>query len=154
RQPDLQASPQRPSHHATRISIQHDSQINELLFQTDISKVRHPELIEISDFKAFCKIRMDSKAMTGLGRHDESPTPNRHQIVDPHQASNLFGADDEPLPLQQRRDSTIAIVAVRQSGALNRIANRHLSRGRFLLLPTPLKASPAYACQLTHPLYS
>jgi hypothetical protein len=125
--------------------IQHHRQIDELLLQTHIGDIGHPQLVDITQLQVLGQVRIHPKVVLRVRSDHKLPLPNGQQIVFSHQAPHLLGSHHQALPPQQHCDATIAIVPMRQGQPLHGAAQLHLRRGGFCFLPVAIEAGPTEA---------
>ena len=119
----LQMAGERPAHHFARERVDHDGQIDEVLGEPDIGDVGDPELIEASGTQRAREVRPDREAVPAVARAgNEGSCAQAQQVVLVHQPQHAFGVDDEALSAERLRDAAIAVVAMGERFALDKVA--------------------------------
>jgi hypothetical protein len=116
---------QGPTDHPPAERVEHDRQEGKLLGKPNIGDVRDPELIDAGRHQ----VRHHTPFMARVGRDRHKRTlAQTQQIVLPHQPQHAFVVHHKAVATQLRCDPPVAITAVGQHHALDRVA----SRGLFL----------------------
>jgi hypothetical protein len=86
------------------------------------------------------------------GARDERLVAQAQEIIEPHQPTHPLGVDDESFALQLLGDPAIAVEAVGQCDAMDRIANVGVVALGFTRREMTIIAGPRQLCELTQML--
>ena len=153
RQAGLQMIGERPADDFPGEGVHDHRQIDELLRQTDVGDVRDPDMIRRSEHSLARQIAHDLITMSAVrGARDERLVAQAQEIIEPHQPTHSLGVDDEAFALQLLSDPAIAVEAVGQCDAMDRIANVGVVALGFTRREMAIIAGPRQLCELTQML--
>src|SRR5262249_23005485 len=127
-------------------------------------RINFPPVLYVSLVLFVRQFHSDFRGMCWVGRSLQVPqcATDTECALTLSQNGRVHRRGRTSLQTRKNRDSIlnslclarISVIAVLQSGTLDRIPHSHLCRGRILLLPASIEARSAHAGQLTHSLKS
>ena len=110
-------------------------------------------MIRRSEHSLARQIAHDLITMSAVrGARDERLVAQAQEIIEPHQPTHSLGVDDEAFALQLLSDPAIAVEAVGQCDAMDRIANVGVVALEFTRREMAIIAGPRQLCELTQML--
>jgi hypothetical protein len=147
----FQRAIQRPADHTAGEGVQYDRQVNELHFQSDVSDVRHPELIQAGEFHIACQIRIHGTAVIGIRRcHHELPPAQTEQIVFAHDPVDPVMSHCPASPVQFGRDARAPIAGEFQRDPLDRVPQIDVGISGGRRGAEPIESGPAHLPEQAH----